>query len=573
MPGAFGDPFRAIEALPGVTPIASGLPFFYVRGAPPGNVGYFLDGMRVPFLYHVALGPSVIHPALVDRVDLYAGGYPARFGRFAGGIVSAETTEPRGDTHGEANLRLFDLGALVESGFDGGRGSVLLAGRYSYTAALLSLLVPDLKLDYWDYQARLSYELGARDRLSLFSFGSYDLLGQSQSGGLNVLFGAEFYRLDLRYDHEFDGATLRVATTLGYDRTHLGDTGRITDRSIAGRVELEAQLAPRARFRVGVDATLDAYARDRPSYYDPQDPALENFARLNPGRDDSANGVWSDIVWKPTDGIEVTPGVRVDFFGSRSAHAASFDARLAARVRVTEELYIIHADGIAHQPPSFVIPVPGISPAGLDSGLQESLQTSAGVELDLEPSTSVSGTVFYNSFFDMTDVLGSNVQPGTNGDAVLNRSLGSALGFELFVRRQMTRRLGGFLAYTLARSLRSVDNQKFPSAFDRTHVLNAALAYQLGRGWQAGSRLVFYTGAPKYSDIRGAVAPPRPADPPRVVPFYRLDLRLEKRWALSAKTWISFVAEVMNATLSKETFNSQRVGPISIPSLGVEAGF
>src|SRR5688572_3114978 len=48
VPGAFGDPFRAVEVLPGVTPVISGLPFFYVRGAPPGNVGYFLDGVRVP---------------------------------------------------------------------------------------------------------------------------------------------------------------------------------------------------------------------------------------------------------------------------------------------------------------------------------------------------------------------------------------------------------------------------------------------------------------------------------------------------------------------------------------------
>ena len=94
IPGAFGDPFRAIEALPGVTPIVSGLPFFFVRGAPPGNVGYFLDGIRVPLLFHVGVGPSVIHPGLIDRVDLYPGGYPARFGRFAGGIVSGETLEP-----------------------------------------------------------------------------------------------------------------------------------------------------------------------------------------------------------------------------------------------------------------------------------------------------------------------------------------------------------------------------------------------------------------------------------------------------------------------------------------------
>ncbi|MEY4550447.1 MAG: hypothetical protein RL685_6642, partial [Pseudomonadota bacterium] len=94
LPGAFGDPFRAIESLPGVTPILSGVPFFYVRGAPPGNVGYFLDGIRLPLLYHVGLGPSVVHPALVSRVDLYPGAYPTRYGRFSGGIVAGEVNEP-----------------------------------------------------------------------------------------------------------------------------------------------------------------------------------------------------------------------------------------------------------------------------------------------------------------------------------------------------------------------------------------------------------------------------------------------------------------------------------------------
>src|SRR5262245_20309258 len=154
IPGAFGDPFRAIDALPGVTPIVSGVPFFYVRGAPPGNVGYFLDGVRVPYLYHVGFGPSVVHPALVQRVNFYPGGYPARFGRYAGGIVAADITLPRDDWHGEGNIRLFDLGGVVEGGFDDGKGTVLLAGRYSYTGAIVSLLVPDIKLDYRDFQAR-----------------------------------------------------------------------------------------------------------------------------------------------------------------------------------------------------------------------------------------------------------------------------------------------------------------------------------------------------------------------------------------------------------------------------------
>jgi hypothetical protein len=56
-------------------------------------------------------------------------------------------------------------------------------------------------------------------------------------------------------------------------------------------------------------------------------------------------------------------------------------------------------------------------------------------------------------------------------------------------------------------------------------------------------------------------------------PFYRLDLRLEKRWNASKTLWISLVLEVMNATLNKEPFGDQELGPITIPSLGAELGF
>ncbi|HWA75018.1 MAG TPA: TonB family protein [Polyangiaceae bacterium] len=286
LPGAFGDPFRAIEALPGVTPMISGLPFFYVRGAPPGNVGYFVDGIRIPFLYHVAIGPSVIHPALVDRVDLYPGGYPARFGRYAGGIVSAETTEPRYDLHGEANIRPFDAGALVETGFADGKGSLLLGGRYSFTAALFSLLVPDLKLDYRDYQARVSYAVTPRDQISLLGLGSYDLLAQKQGDGLNVLFGAEFYRLGLRHEHRFDKGSLDTSLTLGFDQSHFADQGNAIDRSLAARSEYRTELASRALFRLGGDVVLDQYSTAKPKYTDPDDPETGAFARNNPSRID-----------------------------------------------------------------------------------------------------------------------------------------------------------------------------------------------------------------------------------------------------------------------------------------------
>jgi TonB family protein len=219
IPGAFGDPFRAIEIMPGVTPIVSGLPFFFVRGAPPGDVGYFLDGIRLPLLFHIGVGPSVVHPALIDRVDLYPGGYPARYGRFSGGIVSGETTLPANELHGEYNVRFFDAGGLLELPFADHRGELLLSGRHAFTAALFSLVSPRTKLDYWDYQARASYAVTPKDTLSVLSLGSYDFLGERTATRVIPLFGTEFHRLDARYDRTLSQTgKLRLALSAGLDR-------------------------------------------------------------------------------------------------------------------------------------------------------------------------------------------------------------------------------------------------------------------------------------------------------------------------------------------------------------------
>jgi len=125
---------------------------------------------------------------------------------------------------------------------------------------------------------------------------------------------------------------------------------------------------------------------------------------------------------------------------------------------------------------------------------------------------------------------------------------------------------GAFPRSESARSFEITDTQG-------RFLANAALAYNLGRNWRAGTRLVFYTGAPKIVESRGLLAPPPSISPERNPPFYRVDLRCEKRWNLTESAWISFIMEVMNATLSKETIGSSKIGPITIPSIGAEAGF
>jgi TonB family protein len=575
LPGAFGDPFRAIEVLPGVTPIVSGLPYFYVRGAPPGNVGYFLDGVRVPYLYHVGLGPSVVHPAMIDSVSLYPGGYPARFGRYAGGIVSGETTEPRDDLHGEANIRLLDVGALAETGFAGGRGTILLGGRYSYTAAILSLVAKDVALDYRDYQLRATYDLTPQDRIGIFGFGSYDLLGQRQAAGLNVLFGSEFHRADLRYDHSFGhGTTLRIAGTLGFDQTHIAAEQNATDTLTGGRVAFYHPISDAITFRAGGDVMLDSYGASHTPYQDPDDPDTQRYNRLFAARADLAFGVYAEATLDLTPRIELTPGVRFDVFRSGGASASAVDPRISARFKLGKHLRLVEAYGLVHQAPSFIVPVPGLAPTGLQDGLQRAIQASAGVEMDLPWETTATASFFHNEFYDMTDALSSTAAIGGGAlRALETRASGQAVGFELFLKRPLTARLGGFVSYTLSRSLRSLANATFPSAFDRTHVASAALAYDLGKRWRAGTRIVFYSGVPKTQPSRGLIVPSPELHPERDPAFFRLDLRVEKRWLIGSRGWLSLVFEVLNTTLSKETIASQTIGPVTIPSIGLEGGF
>jgi hypothetical protein len=546
-----------------------------VRGAPPGNIGYFIDGVKVPYLFHVGFGPSVIHPGLVDRVDLYPAAYPARFGRFAGAVVSAETVAPRPELHGEGNIRLFDAGALAETGFADGKGTALVAGRYSYTAAVLSLISKETKLDYRDYEARVSYDLTPKDRVSLFTFGAFDLLSQNLNGIDTVLFGAEFYRADMRYDRTIDADTnLRAAFTLGFDQNRIpGQPRNSQNTSYAVRLEVTHAASEHVLLRGGADGLLEHYTADIQPYADPDDPDVKRFNALFPARDDTTAGAWADVVFKVR-GWQVTPGIRMDIFNSEGATAVGVDPRISSRVDVASRVHVIHTFGLAHQPPSYVIPLPGLAIGHLNGGLQRAVQASAGVEVDLPEQTTATVTVFDNVFQNMSDTLGVAQNDPTDSLNKEPRSLGSAYGLEVYLRRKLTKRLGGYLSYTLSRSVREVGNEKFVSAFDRPHVLNTAVAYDLGRNWRAGTRFTIYSGTPVVPPGgNGLIPPPRSLTPDRDPTFYRLDLRLEKRWNLSQKAWISFVAEVMNATLNKEVVLGQTIGPVTIPSIGVEGAY
>jgi TonB family protein len=643
MPGAFGDAFRAIEALPGVTPIVSGLPFFFVRGAPPGNVGYFLDGIPVPLLFHLALGPSVVHPGLIDQVDFFPGGYPARYGRFAGGILDGETLPPASRLHAEGNVRLFDAGVLAETPLLDDRLTVLVAGRYSYTAALVQIFAPDTRVAYWDYQARVTYRLTPKDRISIFAFGSFDeidnrdqqtsydqagdVTGQSV-GPFYPVFKTEFHRVDLRYDHDTPRGHLRVAATVGVEDSIAGSSATqqtgVAASSVRLRAEGDERLSPEMKLRYGADVLLYHYSLDTGG------STGSDLQALYPQRNDVMIGAYGDVIWKASRRVEVVPGLRTDVFTSRLAPGAlssgqsvsgspmsgtatvAPEPRLATRVQATPKVTWVSTFGVAHQPPSLLVPIPGLTLGSLATGLQTSLQASQGAEVELPLDFKLTSTLFLHDYLGLNDATATCLGNGTNipnasNDCLAQQVRGRAYGVELLARRDLTKRITGWVSYTLSRSTRETHGivfnstnptgppvtstntlQEIPAEFDRTHVLNVLGAIDLGRGWRAGARVFLYTGRPYSPTVQGIPVPPFNSE--RLPTFYRLDVRLEKRWRAFGNGYIAFVVEGMNVTLTKEAISAQcnsdgtlfplkydtckpeYIGPVTVPSIGVEAG-
>lgn len=592
MPGVLGDPYRAIEVEPGVTPVASGVPFYFIRGAPPGNIGYFFDGIQVPMLFHVGAGPGVIPPGLVERVELAVGPYPATFGRLAGAIVDAESVKPRDDWRAEGAFRTVDLGGLVEGPLPDGRGSLLFGGHYAVGAELLSALVPSVDLRYADYQGRAAIKLDDKSSLSLLTFGSYDYLATIDEDVKDVLLDSDFHRVDLRYDRALEGGgRLRVSTTLGLDESRGLGVEEAKDFRLLSRASIERPLGEKVMLRAGLDLALDDFhvkpggTQECTTFVcsggllgaDTEEQLGAAFGTLFPSRLDLSLGGYVDALFVLGDRATITPGLRLDYFHSLGESAFAIDPKLVGRFGLSDHFKLVPAVGVASQLPGFP-PVPGLQIGGIPGGLQRALQTSFGAEGDAGP-VDLRGSVFRQATFNLTDAIGANRGGGFGAERFLTRSTGDAYGLELSARGALSPSIFFLASYTLSRTTREIEGRAVPSAYDRTHVAQVAFLYDLGKNWKAGLRSLIYSGFPAEEAGSGAELS---TDPPRVKPFFRLDARLSKRWVFGERAYVGLVFDFQNVTLAKEVFDvkcengqcePREIGPITIPTTVFEAGY
>ncbi len=601
VPGTFGDPFRVVQALPGVASIVSLLPFPVVRGASPGSTGFLLDGTRVPLLYHLLAGPSVLHPELIEEVQFYAGGAPVLYGGYTAGIVDGRTRRARKDESLiDLDVNLLQAGGLVRTPIPFLDATATVAARVGYPGIILSLATDQASLSYWDYQLRLDGG-NARNGWTVFAFGARDELDtvapdadpNAADPPLTPALVLGFHRLDLRGQL---GAG-RVDTTLrvvgGLDRTTAAGSD-ITSLTL----EPQARVRYRAGPALDVVAGLEGLVKDTSQGDGVAAGPFGNSASIAMFTEDLSRqyvgSALAEMLWRPTRDWLIRPGVRGDVYYDGTARKQAADPRLTLRYRLLDRalegvawggdeaaVWLKGSVGLYHQPPRFFLPLPGLDIMPLRYGLLTAVQYDLGAEVPLGEHTHLTVDGFFNDMdpvvFDLQvnrqsvgaaangSLVPTTTTPGDTSaqmtlDRLLQQQVGRAYGVEAMLRREARSGLYGWIAYTLSLSERQKDGQFVPFDFDRTHLLNLVGGVPLPRNWELGARLQYQSGRPTTTTLGYNTA--------RTDGYFRIDLRIDKR-AVYQRWLFDFYVDLTNAALFPEEITPGTTIRYVLPTFGV----
>lgn len=158
------DVLKTLQLMPGIQSQAEGTSHINVRGGNPGENLYLIDGVPLLYVNHLGGFLSVFNPDMINNMEVYKGGFPAKYGGKLSSIMAINQREGSSNKwKGSLGLGISDASFCVEGPLLDNKASLIVTGRKTlidYPMMLLSVMVDQDFIVYYgfhDFNGKFSY--------------------------------------------------------------------------------------------------------------------------------------------------------------------------------------------------------------------------------------------------------------------------------------------------------------------------------------------------------------------------------------------------------------------------------
>lgn len=629
--GGESDVLAAFSITPGVVTTGDQGGQLYVRGGTPIQNRTLLDGMTIYSPFHSIGFFSVFETELIKNVDIYTGGFSAKYGGRISSVVDISYRDGnKSKFSGKASLSPFMARLIIEgpmAKLKDPKSSLtyVVSGKQSLLQQTAKPLYPymndrdGLPFNFTDIYGKMTANLGGRSKISVFGFGMHDganfdgvanLNWKSYGGGMNFsvlpsnspLFikghiNASNYALRLEENNVAPRFSQINGFEMGFDFSY----ATANSGEVAFGINVEGFSTNFETFNeIGRTIKDENFSTEINPYFNYR--YVSTRWVLEAGMRLQYYASYATASPEPRAGLKynATDLFRIKLSGGR--YSQNFTSANSDRDVVNLFNGLLSAPTNVQQ--NFVKPN-GEVITGIRNGLQYAWHAVAGFEVDLSKTITVNVEGYYKYFDRLSNInmnkLYEDVAEFSLIDDVYKKNFiietGEAYGLDVLLKRS-TQRTYLWLGYSLGKVTRWDGFMNYATVFDRRHNVNLVFTYLFGKKknievsarWNYGSGLPFTPTAGYYQseNFSGGVSTDYtqtnpnyietilgPLNSKRLPDYHRLDISAKFPIELKGKEPLEVSVGITNLYNRKNIFYVNRLTsqviyqlPI-LPSIGL----
>ncbi|WP_209331348.1 TonB-dependent receptor [Lunatimonas salinarum] len=532
------DLMKSIQLLPGVSGGLEGFSNFYVRGGGPDQNLILLDGVPLYNTQHLFGFLSTFNNDALNNVDLYKGGFPARYGGRLSSVLDIQMKEGnRQEFRGDATVGLL-ASAITLEGPINEQSSFMVSGRRTYWDVLarpiLESMNQDIGYHFYDLYAKINHTLSDTDKIYFSIYLGNDKLtlmnDDLTENSSQIVTNEERNNLKwgnfisaFRWNHTYNSKLFsNVGITYSRFNYDIHNSYIRTFKAVAGNTpepEIYSNSLNSGIEDVTIKADFDFFPVPKHTI---KFGSLLTYHTFTPKALSTNNfNTAISLFTEPISAVETASYLEDDFkLGSRfdiniGAHLSSFSlpaktyTSIQPRVSMNYRLGDKLSTKLAYAKMTQFLQLLTTSTIGLPSDLwvpttekippQDAYQVTAGVAYIPAPNLEFSLEGYYKKMDNLLEYKeGVNYAAiNTDWQETVTSAEGRSYGVELLAQKKAGK-FDGFMGYTLAWTFRNSPDlnlgKEYFYRFDRRHDLSLAINFNKSTRMVYSGVWVFGTG-------------------------------------------------------------------------------